>query len=68
MSKVVTKISPTRAFFNCPESQRPLRYGFVVFKYQEDAKKAFNERFIKVPPGIFKDSCEIKIEASSSTS
>ncbi|KAI9304492.1 hypothetical protein BJ944DRAFT_84853 [Cunninghamella echinulata] len=99
MSKFISKISPTRAFFRCtqkidsieqsrkviniirqygelveyktlkcPETQRPLRYGFVVFKYQEDAKRAFNQRFLKVPPNIFDEPCEIKIESSTTFS
>ncbi|CAO3597557.1 unnamed protein product [Absidia cylindrospora] len=50
----------------CSETQKPLRYGFVVFKHQEDAKKAFNNQFIKVDSDLFEQPCELKVEAAKS--
>ncbi|SAM00344.1 hypothetical protein [Absidia glauca] len=48
----------------CPESHTLLRFGFVVYKHQEDAKRAFNDQFIKVESDLFDKPCELKIEAS----
>ncbi|KAF7727209.1 hypothetical protein EC973_007907 [Apophysomyces ossiformis] len=53
-------------FMRCPESRQYLRYGFVVYKKPEVAEKVLDERFIKVPPGIFKTACEIKVESAGS--
>ncbi|KAI8084670.1 uncharacterized protein BX664DRAFT_337528 [Halteromyces radiatus] len=47
----------------CPETFKMLRYGFVVFKHQQDAKKAFNDQFIKITLDQFDQPCEIKVEA-----
>ncbi|KAI8343936.1 hypothetical protein BC941DRAFT_364984 [Chlamydoabsidia padenii] len=49
----------------CPETMTMLQFGFVVFKHQEDAKRAFNDQFIKVNSDLFEKPCELKIEASS---
>ncbi|KAG0168762.1 hypothetical protein DFQ28_004315 [Apophysomyces sp. BC1034] len=55
-------------FMRCPETRQYLRYGFVVYKQPENAEKVLEQRFIKVPPGIFKTACEVKVETAGSRS
>ncbi|ORX61591.1 hypothetical protein DM01DRAFT_1332191, partial [Hesseltinella vesiculosa] len=51
-------------FMRCPESTALLRFGFVVFKHQNDAKHAINEQFIKIESPLFKKPLEVKLEGS----
>ncbi|KAI8090113.1 uncharacterized protein B0P05DRAFT_529397 [Gilbertella persicaria] len=51
-------------FMRCPETQVYLRYGFVVYKYSQDAHKAIADQFIRVNSDVFKAPFDIKIEKS----
>ncbi|KAG2196309.1 hypothetical protein INT46_005833 [Mucor plumbeus] len=48
----------------CPETFKYLRYGFIVYKNNEDAKKAMADQFIKVESELFDKPVDVKIEKS----
>ncbi|GAA5811950.1 hypothetical protein MFLAVUS_005397 [Mucor flavus] len=50
----------------CPETLKYLRYGFVVYKNNEDAEKAIADQFVKVQSELFDKPVDVKIEKSVS--
>ncbi|KAI8146443.1 hypothetical protein BJV82DRAFT_493464, partial [Fennellomyces sp. T-0311] len=52
-------------FLRCPETQKYLKYGFVVYKHQQGAQTAAAQQFIKVNSSLFDKPCDIKIEKST---
>ncbi|CEG70276.1 hypothetical protein RMATCC62417_06205 [Rhizopus microsporus] len=53
-------------FIRCPSTFRYRQYGFVVYRNSQDAYKAVEEQFIKVPPSeLFDKPTDIKVERST---
>ncbi|KAI9366438.1 hypothetical protein BD770DRAFT_335549 [Pilaira anomala] len=48
----------------CPETLKYLRHGFVVYKNEDDAKKAIADQFIRIQSELFDKPVEIKVESS----
>ncbi|CAO0790121.1 unnamed protein product [Mucor circinelloides] len=48
----------------CPETFQYLRYGFVVYKNNQDAQKAMADQFIKVQSELFDKPLDVKVEKS----
>ncbi|GAN08831.1 hypothetical protein MAM1_0226d08348 [Mucor ambiguus] len=48
----------------CPETFQYLRYGFVVYKHNQDAQKAMADQFIKVQSELFDKPLDVKVEKS----
>ncbi|KAI9495680.1 hypothetical protein BDB00DRAFT_742883, partial [Zychaea mexicana] len=49
----------------CPETQKYLKYGFVVYKNQQGAENVTSQKFIKVNSNLFEKPCDIKIEKAN---
>ncbi|ORZ02983.1 hypothetical protein BCR43DRAFT_482519 [Syncephalastrum racemosum] len=53
-------------FMRCPETQKYLQYGFVIYRNKEDAEQALKTKFLQVSSG-FDVPCDVALDKTGSS-